>query len=112
MDAQQGPGHDLAVCCFLLLCSRAQIDAILGVLPEARQRQMRRLLTELSGLSASELAAQLGTLRQREFAEAIGGHGIAGNESWESMPPPLLRWLCSRELEANGRKDHQGEAGH
>jgi hypothetical protein len=112
MNLQDERAHDLAVCCFLSLCRPAQTEPILNVLPEAKQRAMRELLAQVSGLPQTELAGRLGKLRQKEFAEAIGRRGVTENESWESMLPPLLRWLCACELEANGRKDHQGEDRH
>jgi hypothetical protein len=86
------------------------LEAILNILPDSRQRELRARMAEFSGWSAAELVEQIRRLRQSDMGEATGRYRPAAQIHVESSPMPLRRWLCAQALECDGREDHQGEA--
>jgi hypothetical protein len=96
----------VAFCCVGLLLRQEGLEAILNILPENRQREIRQCLAEMSGWSAAELGKQLETLRHGDREEAIRRCGAAGQGLLQSLPVPLARWLYARALESNGREDY------
>jgi hypothetical protein len=97
---------DVAFCCFGKLCRAENFDAIVGLLPQTRRREIHEALAAMSTWSRAEVVERLKDLRQTDAAEAIQRSGVDGLV-WESLPRPLQRWMCARGRESNGRKDHQ-----